>query len=100
MTQHWHTFGFSLNPVRTSPGWPIRYGLGMMRFRIPRLFSLLHSAPPVIGHSGATGSWLFYCPELDVYLAGTVDQVAAAATPFRFVPKLLRILAPVWQPSS
>ncbi len=89
MTQHWNTFGFSLNPVRTSPGWPIQYGLGMMRFHIPRLFSLLRRIPPVIGHSGATGSWLFYCPELDVYLAGTVNQVAAAAVPFRFVPKLL-----------
>jgi D-alanyl-D-alanine carboxypeptidase len=100
MTQRWHTFGFSLNPVRTSPGWPIQYGLGMMRFHIPRLFSLLRPTPPVIGHSGATGSWLFYCPELDVYLAGTVDQVAAAAAPFRFVPKLLQVLASVWQPSS
>jgi CubicO group peptidase (beta-lactamase class C family) len=93
MTQHWHTFGFSLNPVRTSPGWPIQYGLGMMRFHIPRLFSLLRPTPPVIGHTGATGSWLFYCPDLNVYLAGTVDQVAAAAAPFRFVPKLLHILA-------
>jgi len=93
MTQRWHTFGFSLNPVRTSPGWPIQYGLGMMRFYTPRLFSPLRPTPPVIGHSGATGSWLFYCPALDVYLAGTVDQVAAAAAPFRFVPKLLHILA-------
>lgn len=100
MTQNWHTFGFSLNPTRTSPGWPIQYGLGMMRFHVPRLFSLLRPTPPVIGHSGATGSWLFYCPDLDVYLAGTVDQVAAAAVPFRFVPKLLHILASVWQPSS
>jgi len=93
MTRRWHTFGFSLNPVRTSPGWPIQYGLGMMRFQIPRLFSPLRPTPPVIGHSGATGSWLFYCPELDVYLAGTVDQVTAAAAPFRFVPKVLRVLA-------
>ena len=93
MTQNWHTFGFSLNPVRTSPGWPIQYGLGMMRFQIPRLLSPLRPSPPVIGHTGATGSWLFYCPALDVYLAGTVDQVTAAAVPFRVVPKLLHVLA-------
>lgn len=93
MTRTWHSFDFSLNPVRTSPGWPIQYGLGMMRFQIPRLFSPFRPTPPVIGHSGATGSWLFYCPDLDVYLAGTVDQVAAAAVPFRFTPKLLHILA-------
>lgn len=100
MTRRWHTFGFSLNPVRTSPGWPIQYGLGMMRFHIPRIFSPLRPIPPVIGHSGATGSWLFYCPELDVYLAGTVDQVTAAAAPFRFTPKLLHILASAWQTPS
>jgi CubicO group peptidase (beta-lactamase class C family) len=93
MTQHWHTFGFSLNPVRTSPSWPIQDGLGMMRFQIPRLFSPLRPTPPMIGHSGATGSWLFYCPELDVYTAGTVDQVTAVSVPFRFVPKLLHILS-------
>lgn len=93
MTARWHTFGFSLNPVRTSPGWPIQYGLGMMRFQIPRLLSPLRPAPAVIGHTGATGAWLFYCPEVDLYLAGTVDQVAAAGAPFRFVPKLLRVLA-------
>lgn len=100
MMERWHTFDFSLNPVRTSPGWPIQYGLGMMRFHIPRLFSPLRPTPPVIGHSGATGSWLFYCPELDVYLAGTVDQIAAAAVPFRFVPKLLRVLNSAWPSSS
>ena len=97
MTQSWHTFGFSLNPIRTSPGWPIQYGLGMMRFHVPRLFSPLRPTPPMIGHSGATGSWLFYCPDLDVYLAGTVDQVAAAAVPFRFVPKVLHVLTSAWQ---
>jgi len=92
MRERWHTFGFSLNPVRTSPGWPIQYGLGMMRFQMPRLLSPLRPPPAVVGHSGATGSWLFCCRALDVFLAGTVDQVAAVAAPFRFVPRVLRIL--------
>ena len=93
MIERWHTFGFSLNPARTSPGWPIQYGLGTMRFQIPRALSPFRSTPPLIGHTGSTGSWLFYCQTLDFYLAGTVDQVAAAAAPFRFVPKLLHALA-------
>lgn len=92
MRGHWNTFGFSLNPVRLSPGWPIEYGLGMMRFRIPRLLSPFRSVPAVMGHTGATGSWLFYCEELDVLLAGTVNQLSAAATPFRYIPKILHIL--------
>jgi CubicO group peptidase (beta-lactamase class C family) len=92
MTGHWNTFGFSLNPVRLSPGWPIEYGLGMMRFKIPKLFSGFRSIPAVMGHSGATGSWLFYCEELDVMLAGTVNQLSAGAVPFRYIPKMVQVL--------
>lgn len=90
MMGHWHAFGFSLNPVRLSPGWPIEYSMGMMRFKIPRLFSPFRSVPAVVGHSGATGSWLFYCEDLDFYLAGAVNQLSAGAVPFRFIPKILQ----------
>jgi D-alanyl-D-alanine carboxypeptidase len=89
MRSEWATFPFSLNPVRTSPGWPIEYGLGMMRFRTPRFLSPFRPAPSMVGHTGVTGSWLFHCPELDLILSGTVDQATAAAVPFWFVPKLL-----------
>lgn len=92
MMGHWNTFGFSLNPVRLSPGWPIEYGLGMMRFKVPKLFSGFRSIPAVMGHSGATGSWLFYCEELDVLLAGTVNQLSAGAVPFRYIPKMIQAL--------
>lgn len=92
MTRHWNTFGFSLNPVRLSPGWPIEYGMGMMRFKLPKLFSGFRQIPAVVGHSGSTGSWLFYCEELDVILAGTVNQLSAGAVPFRFIPKMLQVL--------
>lgn len=90
MTDEWNQFGFSLNPV--GPGWPIEYGLGIMRFRFPRIFTPFRPIPEVIGHTGASGSWLFYCPPLDILLAGNVSQVAAAAVPFQFVPKLLKTL--------
>ncbi|MFW5973128.1 MAG: serine hydrolase domain-containing protein [Bacteroidota bacterium] len=92
MTEHFNTFGFSLNPRPLTPGWPIEYGLGIMRFHLPRVFTPLHPTPAVVGHTGVSGSWLFYCEELDVVTAGTVDQATAAAVPFRFVPKLLRML--------
>ena len=90
MKGHWNTFGFSLNPVRLSPGWPIEYGLGMMRFKIPPLFSGFRSIPGVMGHSGAIGSWLFYCQELDMLLAGSVNQLSAGAVPFRYIPKMVQ----------
>lgn len=71
--------------------WPlIHYGLGMMHFKIGRLNAPGFRPLNLIGHSGATGSWLFYCPELDLLTTGTVDEVKARAFPFRFIPKLLR----------
>ncbi len=93
MTQRWNRFGFPRDRASLRlPGWPIEYGLGLMRFRLPRLFTPFRPVPAVIGHTGSSGSWLFYCPALDLYLCGTVDQVSAAAVPYRFVPKLLRVM--------
>jgi len=90
MTGEWNQFGVAFSPV--GPGWPIEYGLGMMRFRYPRALTPFCPIPEVIGHTGASGSWLFYCPPLDIVLSGSVSQVAATAVPFQFVPRLLKIL--------
>jgi D-alanyl-D-alanine carboxypeptidase len=94
MQRRWNRFGLPLDRAALrGPGWPIEYGLGMMRFRLPRVFTPFAPVPAVIGHSGSTGSWLFHCPERDLFLTGTVDQVTAGAVPYRFVPKLLRAVA-------
>ncbi len=90
MWQHWNPLGFSLIP--TAPGWPIEYGLAMMRFQAPRLLRSFVSIPTLIGHSGATGSWLFYAPDSDLYITGTVDQLTAPAVPFKKLPRLVERL--------
>ncbi len=92
MYTEWNRFGFSISPV--GPGWPIEYGLGMMRMKVPRSLTPFRPFPEVIGHTGATGSWLFYCPPLDILLAGDVSQITAAPVPFQFTPKILRALKP------
>ena len=93
MQSNWHRFGFPMDRAALrSPGWPIEYGTGLMRFRLPRLFTPTAPMPAVLGHTGSTGCWLFYCPKLDTFLAGSVDEVTAGAVPFRTVPKILRIL--------
>lgn len=93
MMQRWNRFGFPKDKAALrQPGWPIEYGFGLMRFKLPRWLSPLKAIPEIIGHTGSTGSWLFYCPERDLYFCGTVDQVTAGAVPFRFVPKLLHTL--------
>ncbi len=94
MTGRWHRFGLPLDAAALrAPSWPIEYGLGIMRFRLPRILNGMRHMPAVLGHTGSTGSWLFFAPELDVYLAGTVDEVTSGAVPYRLVPKLLRAVA-------
>lgn len=93
MLSDWHRFGFPLDRAALrAPSWPIEYSIGLMRFHMPRLFTPTAPMPPVLGHTGATGCWLFYCPRLDAFLAGSVNEVTAVAVPFSIVPKMLRIL--------
>lgn len=65
------------------------YGLGTMFFTVGRAAAPRHRPITLVGHSGATGTWLFTCPELDVHLAGTVDQTTAQALPFRIMARCL-----------
>lgn len=90
MISSFHPFGFPTDRASLrAPGWPIEYGMGIMRFQLPRIFTPISRMPAVLGHTGSTGCWLFYCPELDLYLAGSVEEVTAGAVPFRIVPKIL-----------
>ena len=93
MQARWNRFGLPRDRAAImAPGWPIEYGLGIKRYRLPRLLSAGRRSPTFIGHTGASGSWLFWCPEHDLYLAGTVDQTLAAGLPYRLLPKLVRQL--------
>jgi CubicO group peptidase (beta-lactamase class C family) len=77
------------NRLRNIP--VLRYGLGTMVFRVNRLMTAGRPPLTLVGHSGATGSWLFHCPELDVHLAGTVDQVGGQAMPFPLMSRLVHL---------
>jgi len=91
MRARWRRFSFPLDRAALrQPSWPIEYGLGVMRFRLPRFITPLRPVPQVVGHTGSTGTWLFHAPEPDLYLAGTVNQITAGAVPFKLVPRLLR----------
>ncbi|NYI04647.1 serine hydrolase domain-containing protein [Allostreptomyces psammosilenae] len=77
------------NRLRNVP--VLRYGLGTMFFGVGRLASRGRHPVTLVGHSGATGTWLFHCPELDLHLAGTVDQTRGQAIPFRLMARLLDV---------
>lgn len=89
----WNGYGLPRSRAAImAPGWPIEYGLGLKRCCLPRLLNSGRPSPTFIGHSGSSGSWLLWCPEHDLYLAGTVDQTTAAGVPNRLLPKLVHRL--------
>jgi CubicO group peptidase (beta-lactamase class C family) len=71
---------------------PLEYGVGLARFKLPRLFSPFKATPELLGHSGLSGAFAFYCPEKDIYLAGTVNQINQPDTSFRFMLQILNNL--------
>ena len=70
----------------------VDYGGGMMRFQLPRWMTLGAATPELIGHSGWTGTFLFYASELGVHLAGAFNQMDSPVRPFRLMPRMTRVL--------
>jgi len=68
---------------------PMQYGYGLMRFKIPRWMNLFRETPELIGHSGSSGSFAFYAPDKDLYIAGTFNQIDKPARPFNFMLKII-----------
>lgn len=81
----------------TDPDWrrtqygPLQYGPGLMRLAVPRLLSPFFPAPAIVGHSGSTGSFAFYCPSYEAYIVGTVNQMTGV--PFEYVYRYLNAFA-------
>lgn len=93
MFSGWHRFGFPADRAAIRlPGWPIAYSHGAMHFQLPRLFSLFKPMPEIVGHTGSTGCWLFYAPEIDLFLTGAADDLTAGALPFKYVPEMLKLV--------
>lgn len=70
--------------------YPLRYGLGTMKYKIGRLYAPGSQSLTLVGHSGVNGSWLFHSAELGVVVAGTVNQIRGRSKPFRLMPRVLR----------
>lgn len=71
---------------------PLQYGVGMMRFKLPRFFDPFNTNPELFGHSGASGAFLFYCPTDNLYLAGTVNRTDQRSMPYRLMPEVIAAL--------
>jgi D-alanyl-D-alanine carboxypeptidase len=68
---------------------PLKYGVGIMLFHLPPVLTGMRRVPALVGHSGASGAFLFYAPALDLYVAGTVNQVKKRSLPFKLMAELV-----------
>jgi D-alanyl-D-alanine carboxypeptidase len=71
---------------------PLQYGYGTMRFKLPWPASKLTGIPPLWGHSGSTGSFLYYSEDLNLYMAGSFDQVDSKIKPFRLMQRVMKVI--------
>jgi CubicO group peptidase (beta-lactamase class C family) len=71
---------------------PFQYGIGIQKFSLPRILSPFHPVPPMIGHSGSTGSVAFFMPDMDIYITGTVNQQARPNIAFQTIIKIINKL--------
>jgi D-alanyl-D-alanine carboxypeptidase len=69
---------------------PLQYGVGVMKFQLPAWLSFGKRLPTLIGHSGLCGAFAFYCPDADVYMTGTVNQLHKPGTSFKAMLRLIQ----------
>jgi D-alanyl-D-alanine carboxypeptidase len=70
---------------------PFQYGYGTMYFEFS-FIGLGPDAPPIWGHSGSPGSFLYYSEELDLYIAGTINQTKNRVAPFMLMMDVIKAI--------
>lgn len=68
---------------------PLQSGTGIQRFKLPWILDPLGKVPELTGHSGLSGALAFFNPATNIYISGTVNQVANPGTSFRLALKLI-----------
>lgn len=68
---------------------PLKYGVGITSFKLPRIFSPFKAQPELLGHSGLSGAFAYYAPEKESYLTGTVNQINNPDISFKLMLQLL-----------
>ncbi|MUU77684.1 serine hydrolase domain-containing protein [Winogradskyella endarachnes] len=69
----------------------MEYGFGIRQVSIGELTDT-ESDLQLIGHSGATASFLWYCPQLDTYISGTLNQLEASKNALILVNYILETI--------
>jgi len=81
LMHNWHKLQF-----------PLQYGYGTMYFKLPWFINMLMKVPPLWGHSGSTGSFLYYCEDLNLYMAGSINLTESNSKPFRLMLRVMKAI--------
>lgn len=68
------------------------YGYGLRKWVLKELNSDLPQLT-LVGHSGATGAFMYHCPELDLYLSGTFNNTDFLEQHIFFITEVLTALS-------
>ena len=74
---------------------PMQSGVGMHLFKLPWAVNPTGAVPDFIGHSGLSGSLAFYSPKDNMYIVGTVNQIANPDISFKtmiFISQIMKDL--------
>jgi CubicO group peptidase (beta-lactamase class C family) len=67
---------------------PMKSGIGIHLFKLPWIFNPTGAVPSFIGHSGLSGALAYYSPKENIFVVGTVNQVAHPDISFKTMIKL------------
>jgi CubicO group peptidase (beta-lactamase class C family) len=83
---------YSWNPIFS----PVQAGIGIHLFALPWYMNPFKAVPDCIGHSGLSGTIAFYAPSKNIFVTGTVNQVAHPDLSFRLMVKLILDVSKPW----
>lgn len=69
--------------------YPMQAGTGIHLFQLPAWMTLGKKFPALVGHSGLSGTMAYYSAEHQLFIAGTVNQIARPDRSFRVALKLI-----------
>ena len=70
----------------------IRYAAGVMSLGLPRFATRASHRGRYLGHSGATGHFMFYDPIEKLTIVGTINQLKPSTLPYRIMASVLRAI--------
>lgn len=70
---------------------PISSGIGLHLFKLPWFFNPTGTVPYFIGHSGLSGALAFFSPKENIFVVGTVNQIAHPSISFKTMIRLTQI---------